>query len=184
MKNYSKTVLGVGLGIALFILLTTGTVLAADSAKPGDLLYPADLFSESVQRSFIFSDTDKAEFEMKILDERKAELEKLQLNDSEQVSNAIKNLGEQEARVEEKLRVMNENSDVDEGEKERIAERSEEQIREHDEDLDQVQEQLRERDMDQEADEVEGVQEKYQTRSSGNDDPSVPNNSGNGNQGN
>ncbi|MBD3280824.1 hypothetical protein GF389_04855 [Candidatus Dojkabacteria bacterium] len=182
MNNATKVVVGFALAILLLGLVGTGAVLAADSAKPGDVLYPLDQLGEDVQRAFTTNDDERAELEMKILDERKEELEALEEADDGRIEDAIDHLEEQESTVQERLRAMNENSEMDEGEKTRVTERSEEQVEAHEQVIEKVQEKLRESQNDEVADKLEKVKNKYENRPSLDRDENNGNNGSNGNR--
>ncbi len=85
-----------------------GVVSACDASNPGDILYPIDLSVENFQRNFISDSVQKAEFEIEVMDERVQELETISNNnDSELVSNALKEVEKQENRLQKKLQEMN-----------------------------------------------------------------------------
>lgn len=66
--------------LALMLVLgSTGTVMASNSARPGDLLYPIDRATETVEGSFLRGDV-KAHFTAELAQERVDELHAL-LND-------------------------------------------------------------------------------------------------------
>lgn len=66
--------------LALMLVLgSTGTVMASNSARPGDLLYPIDRATEHVEGSLLRGDV-KAHFEAEVAQERVDELHSL-LND-------------------------------------------------------------------------------------------------------
>lgn len=62
------------LSVVGLLLLGTGVAYASDSSVPGDFLYSVDLLSEDIQRTFLFSDEAKVDFEEKVLEERSLEL--------------------------------------------------------------------------------------------------------------
>ena len=63
--------------LALMLVLgSTGTVMASNSARPGDLLYPIDRATETVEGSFLRGDV-KAHFTAELVQERVDELHSL-----------------------------------------------------------------------------------------------------------
>ncbi|MEI7580145.1 MAG: hypothetical protein WCJ58_09050 [bacterium] len=106
----------VGLGV-----LTSGTVFAAENSKPGDSLFGLEKSIENVQRSFTFSQSAKTKLEAEILKERIAELKS---TDSESVkeSDALKEVVEQEDRVETEVEKDKKDNKVDQKTEDSIAE--------------------------------------------------------------
>lgn len=115
-------------------------VKEADAAEPGDLLYPVDLASESVQRFFTFDEVASAELEEDILDERIDELNNLaseETIDEDLVLEATENVKEQQLRTQDRLET--EDGELN-GELEQARERYEQQVEEHLAVMEQVQE--------------------------------------------
>ncbi len=110
----NKTIVNVkvttGVVIATAVILISGsmvTVYASESAKPGDLLFPIDLLVENVQRSFISEPVAKAEFEIKVLDERVQELKTLSsTNDKINSATAVGEIDAQQIRLQDRLQEM------------------------------------------------------------------------------
>lgn len=73
----------VPLFIAILVALGAGgTVVASDSARPGDILYPVDRAAERVRVAFT-SDEDEAELKIKFANERIDEIESIVSEESE-----------------------------------------------------------------------------------------------------
>lgn len=180
VKQGQKLAVGIGVAMLFLVVAGTATVMAADSAAPGDILYPVDLLAEDVQRVLTMGKENKTEFEMQVLDERKTELEEMGIDGGvEGISTAIEKIQAQEERVQTRVREVAENAEADEGVKERIMTRSQEQVQEHTQTLEQVKEQLQEKSMDKQAEEIEQVQEQYKQRGgSGGSELDLPGNQG------
>lgn len=121
------------------LLLLAGGAWAADSSKPGDMLYGVDLAVESVQRVVTFGDVAKADFEIDVLDERMEELTELD-EEGEEVGEALDEVADQQTRLYGQIRKMEENNDIDEGEKNRVWTRYESRYEYHYEYMNQLKE--------------------------------------------
>ncbi|MBI2357095.1 hypothetical protein HYV12_03545 [Candidatus Dojkabacteria bacterium] len=96
-------------------LLGTVTVYASDDAKPGDLLYPADILAEQARLALTFTDEGKVEVEFENMEERVAELEEIKAENTEEgediteesygsikgLNIAIEQIAKQQQRLEE-----------------------------------------------------------------------------------
>jgi hypothetical protein len=95
--------------ISILATLTagTGTVYASNAATPGDLLFSLDKAVESVQRVFTIEPVSEAAFELKVLDERIAEMDQL-TSESNVValSTAITEVEAQTGVISEQLKIM------------------------------------------------------------------------------
>lgn len=139
MSSGTKIIAVVLASVAGLLLLGGGVAMAADPAKPGDALYGVDLAVESVQRSLKFGDAAKADFEIDVLDERMEELAELDEEEGD-LGDALEEVDEQQDRLYTQVRKMEENNDVDEGEKERVWTRYESRYEYHYEYMKQLQE--------------------------------------------
>lgn len=95
--------------ISILATLTVGggTVYASDSAVPGDFLFSVDKSTEAVQRFFTTSPLSEAKFELKVLDERIAELDQLSIaNDVVSLTKAITEVETQTGVIQEQLKLM------------------------------------------------------------------------------
>ena len=136
MKKTILTIVAV-----LLIVGLGGRYLAgeANAAEPGDLLYPVDLATESVERFFTFDEVASAELEEDILDERIDELEALteaETVDEDLVLEATDNVIAQQDRVQTRLE---DETGAAAGDLEQVRNRYEEQIEEHLQIMEQVQ---------------------------------------------
>lgn len=111
--NFMGTIITV---ITAFLLAVGGTAYAADSANPGDLLYPVDKLMEQVQRGLTLDTQAKVQFELQLMKERVSELEAVQsrvANQGEETQNqeavkaAIGEMEAQQIRLQEGLQAMN-----------------------------------------------------------------------------
>lgn len=143
MTSSSKLMTSVVIAIAAIFLIGGGVAWAADGSKPGEALHPVDLAFEQLRRTLIGDDVAKADFEMDVLEERIGELKALESEgaDSGQIKAALDEVGEQQEKVHERVRTMEENNENDTGEKNRIWQRYEGQIDDHMEYMWQYQEQ-------------------------------------------
>lgn len=138
VKN--NPVLVVLLSIVILLALGTTASYAADSAGPGDLLYPIDLLAEDVQSALTISDEKKIELEIEILKERVEELEALE-DDSEYIDTAVEKLTSQEDAVQNQYQEMEQKAQqnkIQEQEWERVRNRYQENIQEHDQSMEQI----------------------------------------------
>lgn len=132
-------------GVFVFVGGSFTLAKTANAATPGDIMYPIDIATEKLSRLLIINSDKKATFEQEILEERALELEKL-LNDdtdSDIIGKAVKNLEEQDARVNERLRIAEDNDNSDNGELSRVRERLEVQEEENLKLMIQIQEQYK-----------------------------------------
>ena len=110
-QNIMNLKLKLGVVIALSVALIGGsfvTVYASNDANPGDFLFPLDKALEQVERSIITDPIAKAEFEIKVMDERISELEKLSGTDDDvNASTSVGEIEEQQIRLQERLMEMN-----------------------------------------------------------------------------
>lgn len=67
----------VALSILVFILGTTGVSLAAEQSLPGNVLYPLKQFNEGIVSSFMLSDAAKLQWEIRLVERRLEEAERL-----------------------------------------------------------------------------------------------------------
>src|SRR5688572_1185033 len=61
--------------VMIGVIVTSGTAVMANSAKPGDLLYPMDIWAESVSQRLVRDESAKAKLYASLGDERVTELE-------------------------------------------------------------------------------------------------------------
>jgi hypothetical protein len=157
-------------------------VKEADAAGPGDLLYPIDLASESIERAFTFDDTASAELEEDILDERVDELEALVNEDTvdeELVLEATENVSDQQSRTQTRLETEDGEQN---GDLEQARERYETQVEEHLQIMEQVQEKVQGEDTQLKVQEtVKNYQNSVDTTTDGNGTGNSSTN-GNGNK--
>ena len=71
--------------IALVIAIGTGTIVSADNANPGDVLYGLDQFMENFQEKMPMSQSRKAKFFARLSEERAIEVQELQDVDIEEL---------------------------------------------------------------------------------------------------
>jgi hypothetical protein len=64
--------------MAGIVILTSGTAVLADTAKPGDFFYPVDTFTESISEKLVRDESAKAKFYASLAEERVAELNKIE----------------------------------------------------------------------------------------------------------
>jgi len=109
-KTIMNVKLKLGIVIGTSIILVGGsmlTVYASDDANPGDFLYPLDKAVENIQRSFISDPLTKAEFEIKLMEERVMELKDLSaFNDKINSASAVGEIDAQQIRLQERLKEM------------------------------------------------------------------------------
>jgi len=109
-KTIMNVKLKLGIVIGTSIILVGGsmlTVYASDDANPGDFLYPLDKAVENIQRSFISDPLTKAEFEIKLMEERVMELKDLSAsNDKINSASAVGEIDAQQIRLQERLKEM------------------------------------------------------------------------------
>lgn len=65
----------------LLIVITSSTAVVADTAKPGDLLYPVDLLAEKIERNLVQDEIAKAKLYAAVSEERVAEKEAVEATD-------------------------------------------------------------------------------------------------------
>lgn len=70
------------MALASLLIISSGTAALADSANPGDLLYPVDTFTESITGVLIKDQVAKAKFYATLSEERVAELHALETKDT------------------------------------------------------------------------------------------------------
>lgn len=75
--------------IAVLVVGGAGTAVLADSAKPGDLLYPVDQIVERIQEKMPMSQSNRAMFWGELSDERAEELLALRNMNPNQFRNAV-----------------------------------------------------------------------------------------------
>jgi hypothetical protein len=121
------------------LLLFAGGAWAADSSKPGDILFGLDQALESIQRATKFGEVAKADFEIGVLDERMEELEILE-RQGKGIDKALDEVADQQTKLYEQVRKMEENNEVDEGEKNRVWTRYESRYEYHYEYMKQLKE--------------------------------------------
>lgn len=71
---------------SVVLIFSSGTAVLADSAKPGDVLYPVDIWVESLSENLVRDDSAKAKLFASIGDERVSELEALSKIDISKLS--------------------------------------------------------------------------------------------------
>lgn len=71
---------------SVVIILSSSTAVLADSAKPGDILYPVDIWVESLSQGLVRDESAKAKLFASIGDERVKELEDLSSVDLSKLS--------------------------------------------------------------------------------------------------
>lgn len=79
---------------AILIAGSAGTAVLADSASPGDALYPIDQWVEKMTEKLTSSETKKAVLNNQLIEERLTELEKLQQTDPTQLEEKARELWE------------------------------------------------------------------------------------------
>lgn len=143
----------------------TGTSYASNSAVPGDFLYGLDKLTESVQRSFISDPIKETEFEMKVMDERISELEKLSIeNNSELISKSISEIESQQIRLQEMVQSLNQyriENKIQVQEQQQLLERIQTQEQSHEEIMTQIQIKLQSKDDKENIENLEKVQNQY-----------------------
>ena len=132
------------LAVLVVVMLGSGGVLLAqraNAAEPGDRLYSIDLLAEKVQRSLIFNELKKADFEGKVLGERISEYESV-ASKSDDVTEILDEITEQQKRVRENIGTMENNPDnySEEG-LQQVQNRYEQQLEQHLEVMEKVQNQ-------------------------------------------
>lgn len=172
----------IALKIALIVLVVFGggwyLATEADAAEPGDFLYPVDLATESIVRTFTFDDVALAELEEEILDERVDELESLtdeEEIDEELVAGATDRITDQQSRVQTRLET--EDGELS-GELEQVRSRYEVQAEEHIQIMEKVQTQVQGEDTQLKVKEAVSA---YEKSLSGNTDSGSGSDNGNGN---
>lgn len=108
MSQNLKIILSI---VSVITTLTAGggTVYASDSANPGDFLYGLDQTVESFQRAVTTDPVKSAELEIKLMDERVLELQKVtEANETENIAQALDEVTQQQTRIQERLVTMNE----------------------------------------------------------------------------
>lgn len=107
MNKWARVGLIAVLSLVGLAFIGGGTVLASNSAKPGDLLYPVDIATERVLLSMTKNEQRRLEMNMNFYDERLDEVEKIRRTvkegeDSEKVRGfdvAIDNIARHQASV-------------------------------------------------------------------------------------
>lgn len=92
--------------VALATLILTFTVLggvayASDSAMPGEPLFGVDKAMEQIRRTLTLNPLDRAEYEMKVMDERMEELKQMSYEQNAMgISNGIEEVEAQQLRLQ------------------------------------------------------------------------------------
>ncbi|MFA6525400.1 MAG: DUF5667 domain-containing protein [Patescibacteria group bacterium] len=141
--------------IALVMILSgAGTVLAADGARPGDMLYPLDKAMEQTRLNFTISDQAKAEFTLKVVEERQRERTELEV---EQKNNLFEESDKDTNQaLEHAQEVLNE---VRVRQEEQNNERAREAIEEVGDKLNELQERHQERIQVEEQNEIQNQEQ-------------------------
>lgn len=151
----------------ILVLLGWGVASAADSALPGDSLYPIDQLSESVQKVLIINPVSELDFEIDLAEERISELEALEVQQAEEtlISEAIAEVEAQEALLQEKQRTMIETGlgeGGDQAVKERVMSRLEQHLELHLQKMEQVKTKLQQKGNEDAVKALENSMEKFQ----------------------
>jgi len=90
------------------VLLGAGTAYAANPSTPADALYPVDTFAESVRRIFTFGTVNKANYEIKVMDERVSELKKLSEDGAgdDEINECLQEMTQERIRLQERIQDM------------------------------------------------------------------------------
>lgn len=140
----SKT-LGMVVGV-FFLIVAGGYALAtvADAATPGDTLYPIDLITEEVQRSFTTDNLALAELEQDFFEERSKELDEMIKGNTDEYSLdvALQQLEKQRVRTQQRvLTLTSDANNYDEAKKAEVTQRFEKLVQKEVQRMDQVQNQ-------------------------------------------
>ncbi|MEZ4210392.1 MAG: DUF5667 domain-containing protein [Patescibacteria group bacterium] len=68
--------------LATILVITSSTAVMADSAKPGDLLYPVDTVTENITKSLLRDESARAKFHASLAEERVSEFRALEAIDT------------------------------------------------------------------------------------------------------
>lgn len=155
------------LGIVLLGLLGGGggVVYASNAAIPGDFLYPIDRAGENMQMALTRNPADKAELELKFLDERIDELEEvLKKNGNsdkskKNIEKAIDGVDKAYGRTEEMIQAHVEGT-VSDVVHERVLEMQEENTAKHEIKLQEIKDKVVEKTEEKGKSEVKGKFEK------------------------
>ncbi len=147
MSKKVKMLVASVIGVTLLILVGTGVAYASDGSRPGDILYPIDKASESIQRALITDATNKTEFELDVMDERVKELNELSTeSDDESIKEAISEVDDQQVRLQTRLQEMTqlrEENKIQTQEQLKVMEKLQTKVQEHEGILNQVQTKLK-----------------------------------------
>ena len=126
MNKSLKLTMIVVASIAAVGVVGFATSSSVDAAAPGDFFYGLDRAYEAVGSVFQFSDTDKADYDLDLLEERTAEAIHLEEEGEEELlSEALDNLEAAEEATLERIREAEDNENSDDGELERVRDRME-----------------------------------------------------------
>ncbi len=166
MSQKLNSVLSVLLGVVIVFGSLTAVAYASDSSKPGDLLYGVDKASECVQRALIRNSVKRSEFEIKVMDERVLELEKLnEEKNVKGIEKAIAEIEAQQLRLRDRLQEMDKLRTEDKLQTQdqlKVMEKLQSRIEEHKESMDKVQNQLMLNEDKGNSDDLNQVQNRYE----------------------
>lgn len=164
--NYSNNMSGALIALIagiVAILGVGGTVVASDSANPGDFLYPVDTLVENVQRSLITNPVKETELELKLLDERVEELKNLSEDgDLADITLATEKIVQERTRLQELLQLMTqlrEKGELQGEDQLKVMEKLQEAVKKQTETINEVQKNLDEKGNSDDDDASESVNE-------------------------
>ncbi len=98
----SRIAASAAVAVVALVASGTGTVLAAQSSTPGDLLYPVKRTGEEVQLAFAFSDSREADLRDSLVERRMEELDQVTAEGREQfVAGLVDEIIEHSTRAQE-----------------------------------------------------------------------------------
>jgi hypothetical protein len=166
MNKTTKTaVVAVLVAVILTGLAGTGIVYAADASMPGDFLYGVDKGVEDIQRSLTSDPVASSELELAIMDERIAELDQLsQSGNSEAVGDCIREIEQQQDRLQDQLQEMNQlrtQEKIQTEEQQKVMEKLESKIQENADKMSGAQNSLQSKGDSSNSENLQQVQNKY-----------------------